>query len=125
MLTPQQALWASASFVGTARKHSWRIPRAAVMANHVHIVVMDCPDDGESVRRIFKGTSQATLSEKQGRNQRWWTTGGSGRYLHTDHAIEGAIRYVAEQEWKLAEIIDMNVTLVGLSHRSVVATMVH
>ncbi len=101
--------------VDAARKKSWRILRTAVMANHVHVVIMDCPDDGAAVRKILKGTSQAGLSEKAGENRRWWTRGGSDRYLHTDDAILSSIQYVAEQEYKLAEIIDMRVVVPGRS----------
>lgn len=106
-LNRPQALWAAESFVLTARKNKWRILRAAIMANHVHLVVVDCPDEGAAVRRVFKGASQAAMSEKLGQSRRWWTAGGSDHYLHTDDAIEGTVWYVAEQQWKLAEIIDM------------------
>jgi REP element-mobilizing transposase RayT len=76
------------------------------MANHVHIVITECPDDGPAVRRILKGVAQAGLSDDAGENRRWWTRGGSDHYLHTEEAILAAIRYVAEQQFKLAEIID-------------------
>ncbi len=108
-LSAPQALAVANSLVEASRKRSWRILRGAIMANHVHVVVTDCPDDGPGVRRILKGTSQADLSDKAGDNKRWWTRGGSNHYLHTEEAILAAIRYVAEQEYKLAEIIDMQV----------------
>jgi REP element-mobilizing transposase RayT len=108
-LTQQQAMWAAESFVRTAESKFWRILRGAVMSNHSHLVVTDCPDDGEAVRRVFKGTSQAYLSEKMGQSQKWWTSGGSDRYRHTHAAIESTIRYVAGQHGKLAEIVDNKV----------------
>lgn len=110
-LTQPQALVAAEALVEAARKRSWRIMRAALMANHVHVVICDCPNNGPSVRRILKGTSQAKLSESAGQSRRWWTDRGSDRYLNFDAAILGAIRYVAEQEHKLAEIIDMQVVV--------------
>ena len=79
------------------------------MADHVHVVIMQCPDDGKAVRRLLKGNTQASLSEDLGRSWRWWTAGGSDRYKHGTRAIEAAIIYVAEQEYKLAEIVDMEV----------------
>ena len=112
-LTRAHAVVAAESLVEAAAKRSWRILRGAIMANHVHVVVFDCPDDGPGVRRILKGTSQARLSDQEGENRRWWTRGGSDRYLHIDEAILAAIRYVAEQEYKLAEIIDMQVIVPG------------
>lgn len=110
-LSQAEALAAARSLVAAARNRSWRILRAALMANHVHVVITDCPDNERAVRRILKGTSQAKLSDHVAENRCWWTEGGSGRYLHADDAITGAIRYVAEQEHKLVEIIDMQVVL--------------
>jgi REP element-mobilizing transposase RayT len=110
-LSREQALAAAESLVEAARKRSWRILRAAIMANHVHVVISECPDDGPAVRRILKGTSQAKLSDHARKNLRWWTRGGSNRYLHSDAAILGAIQYVAEQEYKLVEIIDMQIVV--------------
>jgi REP element-mobilizing transposase RayT len=98
---------AARAIVDAARKRGWRIIRAAFMANHVHVVIMDCPPDGEAVRRILKGVSQAALSERFGRNRRWWTSGGSDRYKNDDEAITNAVNYVADQPYKLVEIVDM------------------
>ena len=42
----------------------------AVMANHVHVLVTNCPDDGPAVRRVLKGVSQAELSRGEGRSKR-------------------------------------------------------
>ncbi len=46
------------ALVRTAIARGWRIPRAAVMANHVHCVVTECPPNGPVVRRALKGASQ-------------------------------------------------------------------
>ena len=106
-LSPAEALSTAEALVASARQRQWHIPRAAVMANHVHVVIVDCPADGPAVRRILKGTSQAALGEATGKRQRWWTAGGSDRYLHGPGAIAGAIRYVAAQARILAEVVDM------------------
>jgi REP element-mobilizing transposase RayT len=95
------------SLVKAASERHWRILRASVMRNHVHIVIMDCPSDGTLVRRILKGVTQADLCDKAGRNQRWWTAGGSDRHKNDDDAVLAAIQYVADQRGILAEIIDM------------------
>jgi hypothetical protein len=76
------------------------------MANHVHIVVTQCPDDGPAVRRILKGTSQAALSRLAGTPRKWWTTGGSDRYKHGEAAIMTAVNYVANQEFPLVFIVN-------------------
>jgi REP element-mobilizing transposase RayT len=106
-LTATEALAAAECLVETAQRYGWRIVRAAVMTDHVHVVVMDCPDDGSQVRRVLKGNTQAQLSKNNGTSRVWWTTGGSDRYKHGESAIVEAIRYVADQEHKLAEVMDM------------------
>ena len=131
-LDAELAMMAAESLVGAARTRAWRILRGAIMANHVHVVVTDCVDDGPGVRRILKGNSQAALCEHLRRShrrdepggsqsdggswlsRRWWTSGGSDRYLHDEPSIEAAVRYVAEQEGMLVEIVDMVVRRVGL-----------
>jgi hypothetical protein len=79
------------------------------MVNHIHVLLIDCPDDAPAVRRILKGVSQAALSEAEGQSRRWWTAGGSDRYKHRSTAIEVANSYVANQQGKLPEIVDMEV----------------
>ena len=107
LLTADEALVAARALVKATQARSWVIVRGAVMANHVHVLVTNCPDDGPAVRRILKGVSQAALCETTGRSQRWWTAGGSDRYKHGRAAIEAAIRYIADQDYKLAEIENM------------------
>lgn len=109
LLSSGLALDTAEALIEAAHQRGWRIVRGAVMSNHVHVLVMDCPDDGPAVRRILKGSSQAALSEKAGQSRRWWTAGGSDRYKHTWEAIEAAIHYVAQQPGMLAEIVDMEV----------------
>jgi REP element-mobilizing transposase RayT len=107
-LSQAQALVVAKSLVAAAQKRGWAIARASVMADHVHVVVMGCPDNGEAVRRVLKGNTQASLSDDAGKSKRWWTAGGSDRYKHGGTAISAAIHYVADQAYKLAEIIDMD-----------------
>jgi REP element-mobilizing transposase RayT len=108
-LTPVEARCVAGTLVGACQKRGWRILQAAVMCNHVHVVITDCPDDGPAVRRILKGTTQAALSKLLGHARRWWTEDGSNRYKHDHAAIEAAIRYVAKQAGMLAGIADMKV----------------
>jgi REP element-mobilizing transposase RayT len=116
-LTPAQALHAAEGLVAAARERGWHILRAAVMANHIHVVICHCPDDGPAVRRVLKGVSQSKLSKTAGRSQRWWTAGGSDRYKHGHTAIDAAVDYVARQAYKLVEIVDMQVLAVSKRQR--------
>jgi hypothetical protein len=59
LLMGEQAGWVAEELVGVGVKENWRILRAAVMENHVHVLVADCPQDGPLVRRKFKGVVQA------------------------------------------------------------------
>jgi len=111
-LSQALAFVAAQALVDAARERGWRIVQGAIMANHVHVVVQDCPDDGPAVRRILKGTSQNVMSRHVGKSQRWWTAGGSNRYKHDDRAIHAAIDYVARQPYMLARIVDMRAELV-------------
>ena len=108
-LSREQAGVVVEGLVEAAAGRQWRILRAAVMYGHVHVVITGCPDDGPQVRRVLKGTTQARLSKHVGRPRRWWTKGGSDRYLHGEAAICAKVDYVAQQEGLLAEIVDMEV----------------
>jgi len=108
-LSAMEAEWAAEAFVEIALEKGWRILRGAVMSNHVHLLVTDCPEDGPAVRRILKGSSQAKMSDRLGHSRHWWTQGGSDRYLHDIAAIEAVDHYVENQVGMLAQIIDTHV----------------
>src|SRR5438094_3972128 len=106
-LTHEQAVCVALTLVRLAAERGWRVLRAAVMSNHTHVVITDCPDDGPAVRRVLKGVTQVALSAQLGRHWRWWTEGGSDRYKHDHRAIEAAVNYVAGQPGMLAGVADM------------------
>src|SRR4051794_39407773 len=81
-LDQEHALVAARSIVDACAPRHWHIMRAALMWNHVHVIVMQCPDNGPEVRRILKGVSQNTICKHDGKSQRWWSEKGSDRYLH-------------------------------------------
>ena len=110
-LTAAQAELVCHSMVRAANARGWRILRAAVMRNHVHVVICDCPADGPAVRRILKGVSQSDLTKATGNKQRWWTAGGSDRYKNSVDAALAAIQYDANQTGMLAEVVDMKVVV--------------
>jgi REP element-mobilizing transposase RayT len=107
MLTPEQASTTGEALLAATSQRSWRLVRTAIMANHLHVLVMNCPDDGPAVRRILKGVSQSALSKKAGQSQCWWPAGGSDRYKHDWEAIENAANYIERQPWCLVQIVDM------------------
>lgn len=103
-LTSELARVVAQAMIDAAVDREWLLLRAAVMSNHVHVVIANCPDDGSAVRRVLKGVSQAALSRHVGKPTSWWTRGGSDRYLHGSRAIAAAVNYVADQERILAAI---------------------
>ena len=105
-LDGEEAYVAAESIAEAAASRRWLVPRAAVMATHVHVVLRGGGADGSAVSRVLKGVSQAALSERWGGSRRWWTRGGSERGLRGAEAIAAAIQYVADQEGIFAEIID-------------------
>jgi hypothetical protein len=105
-LSPAEALILAESLLETSRTKSWFIPRAAILFNHVHGVICKCPPDGPAVRRVLKGRAHADLARSSAGTHRWWTKGGSDRYLNDEASIEGALHYVANQPNPLAEIVD-------------------
>jgi REP element-mobilizing transposase RayT len=105
-LNRNQADVAARGLLDAASERTWCIRRAAVMANHVHVLVMDCPPEGSAVRRILKGVSQAKLSDAHGKPKKWWTRGGSNRKRIGESAILATERYIANQSGILAEIVN-------------------
>ena len=105
-LNQRQAREAAQAMIDAVKERGWIILQGALMANHVHVVVCDCPDDGPAIRRVLKGTSQAALSRLAGSPRKWWTTGGSDRYKHGMNAVRSAVVYVANQEFMLVKIVN-------------------
>jgi len=105
-LSPAEASTTANSLIETAAAYRWSILRAAIMFNHVHVVVCNCPGDGPEIRRLLKGRAHADLSRSSPAPRRWWTQGGSDRYLNDESSIAAAVRYVATQPKPLAEIAE-------------------
>ena len=105
-LTASVASEVAKSLLETSVARGWFIPRAAILFNHVHVVITKCPHDGPLVRRLLKGRGPCRSPPVVPQREHWWTKGGSDRYLNDDASIAGAIHYVANQFEPLAEIVD-------------------
>jgi REP element-mobilizing transposase RayT len=110
-LNESQAIVVAKSLVELSQKREWVILRAAVMSNHVHVVLVKCPTDGPAVRRILKGVTQSDLNKSVGQSRRWWTSGGSDRVRWGERSILETVRYTANQPGKLAEVVENRVVL--------------
>jgi REP element-mobilizing transposase RayT len=111
LLSLNDARIAAEAMIEASVTREWLILQGAIMANHVHMVVTNCPDDGPAVRRILKGTSQAAMSRHLGRSRKWWTEGGSDRYKHSEAAVTAAVKYVANQSRPLVFVVENRLVL--------------
>ena len=104
-LTQEQATVVLDQFHETVAYRGWQLLAAAVMANHVHLVV-GVPGDPEPERMLhsFKSYASRALNKRwqRPRNGTWWTSSGSKRKLPDERAVIGAVRYVLDQEYPLA-----------------------
>lgn len=91
-------------FLETARFRGWRLESAAVMRNHVHLV-LGVPGDPEpdTLLRDFKSYGSRRLNRAFARPQggTWWTESGSRRKLPDENAVRAAIGYVRDQSHPL------------------------
>jgi REP element-mobilizing transposase RayT len=103
-LTLEQAEGVVAQFQETAHYREWLLLAAAVMANHVHLVVGVLGDpDPEKILHDFKSYASRVLNRKWSRppNGTWWTESGSKRKLGDDQAVADGVQYVRDQEFPL------------------------
>jgi REP element-mobilizing transposase RayT len=99
-LNANQATALLAQFQETARYRCWFLAAAAIMANHVHLVV-GAPGDPDPSDMLgdFKSYGGRAMNRQWGKpaSGTWWTESGSKRKLPNEAAVLGAIQYVREQ----------------------------
>jgi REP element-mobilizing transposase RayT len=96
-------------FLQTATYREWMLWAAAIMRNHVHLVVGVMGDpEPEAMLKDFKSYGSRVLNNrlKASENGRWWTASGSRRKLPDEPAIIAAIRYVESQQGALVIYVD-------------------
>lgn len=100
-LTAEQAAIVLEQFRLTAAYRGWSLLAAAVMANHVHLVV-GVPGDPDPAQLLHDFKSYATRALKaHGQvpsGGRWWTESGSRRKLSGARAVQAASAYVLNQQ---------------------------
>ncbi|QDT17992.1 transposase [Alienimonas californiensis] len=84
-------------FAETAGVRGWRCLAAAVMADHVHLLIGVNGDPApDAILRDFKAYGSRALNRRLGA-RRWWSDGGSTRRKTTSEAVLAAARYVRDQ----------------------------
>ena len=100
-LTADQAAVVLTQFQNTAAYRGWSLRAAAVMRNHVHLVV-GVPGDPEpdTLLRDFKSYASRALNGRWPKpaSGTWWTQSGSTRKLSD---VPAAVGYVLTQEYPL------------------------
>ena len=92
----------------TIRDHchirGWESYAVNCRTNHVHVVVAAFLNP-DNVMEYFKSWCTRRLKEQQAQSapkliarQRWWTEGGSTRYLNDETGLEAAVLYVKEAQ---------------------------
>ena len=105
LLNSIQAECVLAQLRETAAYRHWRLLAAAMMRNHVHLVVVaDDTDKSADLLRTFKSYASRVLNAENPTpiGGRWWTTSASRRSLPDERAVAAAVRYVREQPGALA-----------------------
>ena len=91
-------------FEQTAAHRSWGLKAAAIMANHIHLVVGVIGDpEPDTLLRDFKSYGSRALNRNwpTPASGTWWTASGSRRKLADEAALRAAIEYVQSQEHPL------------------------
>ena len=100
-LQPAQSVDLLEQFQETAEYRGWELLTAAVLSNHIHLVVgVDGDPDGGDILGDFKSYASRRLNRLYGArlNGSWWAESGSRRVLKREHDLIEAVRYVARQK---------------------------
>lgn len=86
----------------TIREHChlrhWHLHAANARSNHIHVVVTAAGYKPEIVRDQFKAWCTRRLKEAGAARTRFWTEGGSRRWINQEDDLEAAILYVLEAQ---------------------------
>jgi REP element-mobilizing transposase RayT len=77
---------------------NWKLHIVNARSNHVHVVVTAPGYAPETVRDQLKAWCTRKLKPFHPGRERFWTEGGSRRYLNSDDHLEAAIIYVSEAQ---------------------------
>ena len=91
----------------TIRRHceirGWALPALNVRTNHVHIVVTAPGYPPETVREQFKSWCTRILKKHEPTRSRFWTEGGSRRWINTEEDLDAVVVYVMDGQVRNSE----------------------
>ena len=86
----------------TIRKHcgvrGWPLHAVNARTNHVHVVVTAVGYEPETARDQFKAWCTRRLKAAEAARTRFWTEGGSCRWINQEADLEAAVFYVIEAQ---------------------------
>ena len=86
----------------TIRKHcavrTWQLHAVNALTNHVHVVVTAVGYEPETVRDQFKAWCTRRLKASETARTKFWTEGGSCRWINQEADLEAAVSYVIEAQ---------------------------
>ena len=86
----------------TIRRHcevrGWMLHAVNARTNHVHVVVTAAGYRPETVRDQFKAWCTRRLKVVEPARTRYWTEGGSCRWINLEADLEAAVLYTAEAQ---------------------------
>ena len=74
----------------------WKLHAASARTNHVHVVVTAPGYRPEAVCAQFKAWCSRSLKSSYARRKRFWTEGGSRRWINREGDLERTINYTME-----------------------------
>lgn len=84
---------------------SWKLHTVRARSNHVHVVVTAPGYQPETVRDQFKAWCTRLLKLRHSGRDRFWTEGGSRRWINHEDDLEAAITYVNEAQERKGLVI--------------------
>ena len=86
----------------TIRRHceirGWLLHALNARTNHVHVVVTAPGYPPETVRDQFKSWCTRILKKHEPTRSRFWTEGGSRRWINTEEDLEAVVVYVIDSQ---------------------------
>ena len=100
-LTPGQRRLVQRTIAEHCRIRGWSLHAVNARTNHVHAVLSASDVHPDRIREQFKAWCTRRMKEAIGPTscrRRWWTEGGSGRYINDEQSLEAAIIYVRDAQ---------------------------
>jgi REP element-mobilizing transposase RayT len=101
VLTVAQRRLVERTIAEHCRVRGWTLHVVNARTNHVHVVVSAASVHPDSVRDQFKAWCTRRLREQPEPGScrwKWWTEGGSDRFLNDERSVEAAILYVRDAQ---------------------------